>query len=68
MSTRNLIGSSQSSAHPLLIDSRTACSVITQVVANITRMYNVYPVYARGIWYDVGHAMILVSWIETFIF
>ena len=71
MSTRNFIGSGQTSAHPLLDDRWIACSAM-MVDAYLTRVYTVYRemrAYANGICVcGECHVMILVSWIETLFF
>ena len=72
MSTRNFIGSGQNSAHPLLDRDGWRVQQLPGVVVNLTRAntaYRVTHLYANGIYVrDERHPMILVSWIETFIF
>ena len=68
MSTRNFIDSGQNSAHPLLYDRWIARSAITYLRCTNT-VYRVKRLYANRIYErDERHAIILVSWIETFIF
>ena len=71
MSTRNLIGSAKYSAHPLLDRDGYRIQQLRGVVAYLLHMNTVYRLthlYANGISArDESHAMILVSWIETFI-
>ena len=65
MSVRNFIGSGQSSEHPLLVELRGVVAYLTLV----NTVYRVTRMYANGIYTrDERHAMILISWIETFSF
>ena len=65
MSTRNFIGSGQNSAHPLLDRDGQGVQQITLGSC----VFNAHDLYTNEIYgRDERHAMILVSWIETFIF
>ena len=72
LSTRSFIGSVQNSAHPLPERGGLRLQQLRGVVAYLTRVntaYSVTHLYANEIYArDECHAMILVSWIETFIF
>ena len=72
MSTKNFIGSCQNSTHSLLDDRLKARSAMTQGSCVFNSRAHRVPrdsSYANGIYArDERHAMILVPWIETFIF
>ena len=69
---QNFIGSGQYSAHPLLDNRRWRIQQLGYVVACLMCMNSVCQVaclYDNGIYvHDERHPIILVSWIETFIF
>ena len=68
MSTRNLIGSGPNSTHPLLGKRWIALSVFAYLV-QVKTAYRVTRLYANEIYAcEESHAMILISWIETFVF
>ena len=72
MSTRTFIGSDQKPAHPLLYCNGQCVQQLRGVLAYLTRVktaYRVMHLYSKEIYAcDEHNAMILVSWIETFIF
>ena len=72
MSTRNFIGSGQNSAHPLLDDRGKRVQRLRKVVAYLIRVNTecrmTHLFTNRICTCDERHVMILVSWIETFIF